>query len=84
MALMNKAPHPNAARLFVNWIASREGLETFSRARLEPTTRNDIDESFIRPELIPLAGQVYFDTAGWEFLSVKERMPQIMRDILKR
>src|SRR3546814_9631508 len=49
--------HPNAARLFVNWIASREGIEIFSRARLEPTTRNDIDESFIRPELIPLAGQ---------------------------
>src|SRR3954451_13487636 len=32
IGLVEGAPHPNAARLFVNWIASREGVEAFSRA----------------------------------------------------
>ena len=28
VALVNKAPHPNAARLFINWLLSREGQIT--------------------------------------------------------
>jgi len=31
IALMNQAPHPNAARLFINWLLSREGQITFQK-----------------------------------------------------
>jgi len=41
VALLNKAPHPNAARVFLNWVASREGLEVLSQSYLYPTTRTD-------------------------------------------
>ena len=48
VALLNKAPHPNAAaRVFLNWIASKEGIGVLSQSYLYPTTRNDVDESFI-------------------------------------
>ena len=30
LSYANKAPHPNAARIFVNWMASKEGLELYS------------------------------------------------------
>jgi len=30
--LMNGAPHPNAARVFINWLLSREGQITAQRA----------------------------------------------------
>jgi len=30
--LMNRAPHPNAARVFINWLLSREGQITAQRA----------------------------------------------------
>ena len=32
LALMNRAPHPNAAKVFVNWLLSREGQSAFQRA----------------------------------------------------
>ncbi len=32
ISLMNKAPHPNAARVFINWLLSREGQVTAQRA----------------------------------------------------
>ena len=32
VGLFTNAPHPNAARIFVNWIASKEGTEIFARA----------------------------------------------------
>ena len=85
VGVMNKAPHPNAARVFVNWLASREGVETFSRARLHATTRNDVDESFLRSEQIPRPGVNYFDASSLDFST--RRNPKIrlrMREILRR
>ncbi len=79
VALLNRAPHPNAARVFVNWIASKEGMEILSRSRGRPTTRNDVDESFVPPWEIPRPGVDYFDTYNWEFI-VKE-LPKIRRFI---
>jgi iron(III) transport system substrate-binding protein len=84
MALLNRAPHPNGARLFVNWMASKEGLEILARARHKPTTRNDIDESFVVPWEIPQPGINYFDTHDWEFIVTKrDKIMQRMKEILK-
>jgi iron(III) transport system substrate-binding protein len=86
VALMDHAPHPNAAKLFANWIASKEGLEVYARARTEAATRNDIDElSFLPPEIIPRPGVNYFDTFGWDFtLSTKEEVRLRMKDLMKQ
>ena len=29
---MNQAPHPNAAKVFANWLLGRDGQEIFSRS----------------------------------------------------
>jgi iron(III) transport system substrate-binding protein len=86
VALMDHAPHPNAARLFANWIASKEGLGAYARARGEAPTRNDIDEaSFLPPEIIPRPGVNYFDSFGWDFtLSKKEEVRLWMKELLRR
>lgn len=86
IAMMNKAPHPNAARVFVNWIVSKEGLEIFARASARPTTRNDIDElSFAPAEIIPRPGVKYFDSSAWDFtVTGKEKARLFMKDLLKR
>ncbi len=73
LALLNNAPHPNAARVFLNWIASKEGIGVLSRGYLYPTTRNDVDESFIPAEQIPRPGVDYFDGQGWEWAVTKKK-----------
>ncbi len=83
MALMKGVPHPNAARVFVNWLASREGMEIFSKSRLYSTTRSDVDESFLAKESIPVPGAKYFDGYGWKFttetrLKVRRRMRELL------
>ncbi len=84
IALMNQAPHPNAARLFVNWIASREGLQIYARARLNSTTRNDVDDSYVPPEERPRPGVDYFDSASWNFtVTEKDRAMKRLKDVLK-
>jgi ABC-type Fe3+ transport system substrate-binding protein len=84
VGLFNNAPHPNAAKLFVNWIASREGLEIYARNRGCSPTRNDIDEtSFLDPEMIAKSDGEYFDSYNWEFvLNTKEKIRLRVKEML--
>lgn len=85
LAIMNRAPHPNAARVFLNWLASKEGAEVFSRAQLHATTRTDVDETFLPPDIVPQRGVEYFDSYDWEFtLSTKEKVRSLLAKLLKR
>ena len=84
VAILDKAPHPNAAKVFVNWIASKEGSELFNRAMGTVPTRNDIKEDFVPPEIIPREGVQYFDTYDWEFtVTKKEKVRQRMKELLQ-
>jgi hypothetical protein len=74
VGLMNKAPHPNAAFIFINWLLAKEGMETYSRAYRAATTRNDVDESFLDPETIPQPRVKYFfDSSDWDYNSSEKR-----------
>ncbi len=84
LGIMHNAPHPNAAKVFVNWMASKEGAELYSRARGSASTRNDIDQSFLPPEVIPREGVKYFDNHDWEYtVTKKEEARQAVRKILE-
>ncbi len=86
MALANRAPHPNAARIFVNWMASKEGLEIYARAHQVGTTRSDIHEkSYLLPEKIPQPGVKYFDNSNFEFVTTnREVMRKYVKKLLQR
>jgi iron(III) transport system substrate-binding protein len=84
IALMNRAPNPNAAKVFANWIASKEGLEAYSRAYGTPTTRNDVDESFLSQGIIPQRGEKYFDASSWDFATgTEEKVRLRVQEMLK-
>ncbi len=85
VALVSHAPHPNAAKVFINWIASKEGSETFARAFNMVPTRNDINEaSIFPPEVIPKPGVDYFDAYEWEYtVNTKEKIRQRIKELLQ-
>ena len=64
LALMNQAPHPNAAKVLVNWLLSREGQTNFQKIMNTPDTtmesmRTDIPKDSIPPEDRRVAGIRY-------------------------
>jgi iron(III) transport system substrate-binding protein len=72
-ALVEGAPHPNTAKVFVNWIASREGVEVLTRSERTPGTRKDLDYRQWVPEFsIPVAGANYLDTYNWDYKATKQ------------
>jgi iron(III) transport system substrate-binding protein len=85
LTLANKAPHPSAARVFANWIASKEGLETYSRGYGATTLRTDVDESFLDRGTVPRAGVKYFDDTEWTWTvagrrEARDKVQQLLRE----
>jgi iron(III) transport system substrate-binding protein len=69
VCLMNKGPHPNAARLFVNWFAGRAGQESFANATQSVSLRDDIKYDNVPSYLFPQRGAKYMDTSDWKFVT---------------
>jgi iron(III) transport system substrate-binding protein len=85
IGFLSNAPHPNAAKIFINWMASKEGSEIFSRAFNMVPLRNDIDaRSFLPPEIIPQPGVDYFDAYDWEYtVTKKEEIRRRIKELLR-
>jgi ABC-type Fe3+ transport system substrate-binding protein len=67
--LMNKAPHPSAAKLFVNWIASKEGETLFARAEQAASLRTDVDPTWMMPAQLPRPGRKYYDEYDFNYIT---------------
>ena len=48
LTVLKNAPHPNAAKVFVNWLLGRDGQEIFSRAMGVGTRRLDVDTLWLK------------------------------------
>jgi iron(III) transport system substrate-binding protein len=68
LTLVNQAPHPNAAKVFVNWFLSREGQLNFQRALAQAdegspdSLRTDISKEDVLPKSRRVDGVKYLDT----------------------
>jgi iron(III) transport system substrate-binding protein len=63
LAVIRNPPHPNATKLFVNWVLGREGQDLMSRALGQGTRRLDVDTKWLRETGV---------TAAKDQISVKE------------
>jgi ABC-type Fe3+ transport system substrate-binding protein len=80
----NNAPHPNAAQVFINWMAGKEALEIYSRENGTATLRTDVDESFLDPRVIPRPGVSYFEAIDAKWIATgRLEATQKMQEAIK-
>jgi ABC-type Fe3+ transport system substrate-binding protein len=48
VVLLKDAPHQNAAKVFLNWLLSKEGQTVFTKALGQPTRRLDVDTQWTK------------------------------------
>ncbi|HEY2987534.1 MAG TPA: extracellular solute-binding protein [Candidatus Binatia bacterium] len=60
MALLNRAPHPNAAKVFINWVLSREGQIAWQKYSETNSLRMDIPKDDLPSWAVPQSGVDYF------------------------
>jgi iron(III) transport system substrate-binding protein len=69
LSLVNKAPHPNAAKLFINWLAGREPQQKFAEALRAVSLRTDEKYQGLPDWVFLQKGVKYLDTYGWNFVT---------------
>jgi iron(III) transport system substrate-binding protein len=78
-SLLNRAPHPNAAKLFLNWILSREGQIAYQKASENNSLRVDVPKKgILEPDEVPEEGREYF-FYSLEENDKKQRDPEFIR-----
>jgi len=58
--LLTKAPHPNAATIFLNWVLSKEGQTAWSRAMDHASRRVDVPTDHLPTYIIPPPNAKFF------------------------
>jgi iron(III) transport system substrate-binding protein len=86
LSMFNKAAHPNAAKLFVNWWLSKEGQLVAQKADpLDQSLRIDIPNDAITPETRRVPGVEYsFLDSQPEIVSSEGEMLTFMKQVLGR
>ncbi len=79
---LDPLPHPNAARVYVNWFYSRDGQQAMADILQLPSNRVDVDLSNVPQYTIPQRGVEYTNMNEERFTSTES--VQQMRDYVDR
>lgn len=80
VAILDKAPHPNAAKVFVNWLLSREAQQAIAREVVTASRRLDVENP---PELAPKPGVKYTNGHSEEYREKLQPAYGILREVLR-
>ena len=59
VAVMNRRPHPNATRVFINWLLSKEGQTLYAVTAGIESAREDVSKAHLGAELVREPGKKY-------------------------
>jgi iron(III) transport system substrate-binding protein len=82
LSVFNRAPHPNAAKLFINWLLSKEGQTIYARATGYISNRLDVPTDHARPWRVPQPGAI--KTYTREAIDKKEELFPILTEVFGR
>jgi iron(III) transport system substrate-binding protein len=78
VALYNRRPHPNAARIYLHWLLSKEGQTEFARKQGVVSSRLDVPTDHARPWRVPLPGAI--KTYDQKAVAVQQPLLSLLRE----
>ena len=81
VSLMDKAPHPNAARIYIRWLLSDEGQKAWAENTLANSRRLAVARP--QPDLFPPPGLVYVDPQSEKQIPMQEEAEKLARQNIK-
>jgi iron(III) transport system substrate-binding protein len=81
LALFNRAPHPNAAKIYINWYLSKEGQTAYARAAGYVSSRLDVPTSHAEPWMVPIPGAI--KSYGPEALEVRQKVQALVKEAFR-
>lgn len=84
VALISKAPHPNAAYVYVNWLLSKEGQAEFSKASGYPSRRLDVPRDQFNPGSLPKEGVPYIVGYDEKFHQMGRETTEFVKSLIEK
>jgi iron(III) transport system substrate-binding protein len=84
VTLLDQAPHPNAAKVFINWLLSRDGQIAYSTAVGQASRRLDVPTDHLAPEAIPQPGGKYWPSYYEENVVMPAELRNLIQEVFNR
>lgn len=84
--LMNQTPHPNAAKLFINWILTKEAQEMYAPLTLKASRRVDVSNDWMASIYQPKPGMKYIlqdENLSLNAAKIAEPFKEIFRPVME-
>ena len=82
--LINKAPHPNAATIYVNWLLSRDGQMAWSKAVNAASHRLDVPTDHVSSHLVPKLGAKFWVSHHEDNVRRSAKQEKILKELFGR
>jgi len=82
LSIFNRAPHPNASKIYINWLLSKEGQTLYARATGYLSARLDVPTDHAAPWRVPQPGSV--KTYTQEAMDVKKQLTPLLTEVFGR
>jgi iron(III) transport system substrate-binding protein len=85
LGMFKNPPHPNAAKLFSNWILMKDGQTAWNSAWKTAAVRNDVSNAWVPDFLVPKPGVTYSDAYDWDYSNgglqaIREQVRKLLAD----
>lgn len=82
--LFNRAPHPNAAKVYLNWLLSKDGQLAWQTQTNDNSARTDIAKDMVDPEKKVVKGVKYFPLCTAESIKLRRTVSEkLAKEYLK-
>ncbi len=82
--LLNKAPHPNATTVFLNWLLTKEGQTAWSKAMGYVSRRLDVPTDYLPSYWIPKPGVKYWHGYYEEDATLSPEQEKVLQELFGR
>jgi iron(III) transport system substrate-binding protein len=83
VAVLNPPPHPNATKVYLNWLLSQDGQTQVSVASGYPSRRLDVPTDHLDAVVLPKPGVEYLETYQERYVRMKEEVESFLRATIR-
>src|SRR5215471_7245823 len=84
LVIVRNAPHPNALRVYVDYLLSFEGQLEWSNAAGFASLRGDVPKDHVQDILVPKENMAYRDISMRRYVDLREEIVQFIKSVLSR
>ncbi len=84
LGIPRSAPHPNALRVYVDFLLSQEGQLAWSKAAAFASLRRDVPRDHVQDIFVPKEGVPYLELSSEKYVLMREEIAAFIKSVLTR